>query len=331
MTAIAWWLADRVSIVICEDLESRTAAEKGFANVVQECLVPADELSDTISNFVRTLEKTTPFRMATLKHSIVTPWSAILLASLGEKVHLINLRDNDDRLTEIDETLLQQLLLDGGHEPESDSLLFRNHAQLRKQTLDTWSRDFPEGIKSLLTSRHELIAALRSNEHLAKLLTDLPAMNREARIVPLNSMLVAARTGQLPAEPLFQFFNNVDTARSVLSDFDVDELNFLLEVLLILQRTTAATARHDVPHLLAWLVEQCPPANAGNRDALIMAVACAAARTSAYSAVRRLREAHRNDDVATVLGALFSYLQDQRNRLPSWAWSKLRPLVANLR
>ena len=326
LAAIAWWLADRVASEVIQSIDLDSGSAQELLQLHRASVVKLEGRSAFVASRLRAVGVSSAFRRHSSETTHGGPFVVALVSTLGQKV-LKALKIL--KAPAIDRVLLSIFALDPGDESQPASLVLNSQRVDWAATLAPLLAEADPSVRQIIEERRHARNALENADHLRETLGSLLQVSKENRIRTLNNLGALARIGRLSGDVVWSVCRDRNSFLPMLCQFDDVEFCGFLELLLTLQRQDAVTWKRELPHLVVTWIEQLELSDEKLRCAVASTILSASSAAS-FSAVRRCAQLTVPPNVSAILANEHRMLSSVWGVLPTWAASRLRPLLANL-
>lgn len=322
--SLAWWLADRLSTVIAEDIESssepRVMAERllkrNLANLIQD--------TNLIGQFSGPSTDGSFFHLNTLVQLQGGPFLFALFTEDSEKFKQIATQFEPS----VTETIAHWFNVRGvvgvASHSRKDGLVFPSVEGDLSAGVEVWMNDISENQRDSIQESQELIGSLGDETFVAGLLEQFHTLDVNTQTFWLARLKHAVWQNALSPSQFLKHFSDAGRRNQIVNSLDEERLETLLAILIQLASYGDRNFAIQLPHLMFNFLEAV---NVDEQKQLVVhAVVTASVIGSAFSAVERLLELDSDKAIQDQLQLELQYTDHLETIAPPWSWSRIRPL-----
>ncbi len=329
--SLAWWMAERLTKVVCEDVEGNKDPQSNMSFVLERNVVPIVHFGFSMNQLIRGGATSSVFHTSTNLIQYGGPFFASLIACFKLKCGPIYSLLNEQAKSEVDDWMCLNAMHQPVGLPNQGSLLFSNYVTDLHTTTEQWgimlnSDEESDATLSLLQSE---CAKLTDTSSLEEILSTFDKLSENKKTVWLDRMKAAVWRQAIPLDPILALLRDPTRSRLFVQSMKLDQLSMAIELMLSIQQFGGETWKRELSHrLVDWLglvttLEE--------RALIFNGIVCSSIAGESPSAIDRVRE---QEDFVQLKDA-FEFQEDRlesaRGVVPRWTWAKLRIYLDRLK
>ncbi|MBL8873833.1 MAG: tetratricopeptide repeat protein [Planctomycetaceae bacterium] len=329
--SLAWWMADRLAKVICDDVERKQNPESSLNLVFNRNIDPLLQFSTQLNQIVRGGTTHSVFHSNTCFVQHGGPFFASLIAKLKLEFGSIFGLFHDAAKVEVNDWLLSNSIHQPIGSPQNGSLLFVNYLTDIKTTMEQWElvSNATEEKRAVMAQMRFDCAKLTNDDSLRELLSTFHSFDRLNQLLWVERMKAAVWRKSMPLTPVLDLLRNQSNAMRLLKSIKVEELSSVIELMLSIQQYGGVVWKYELPHrMVDWLDFFDAPEE---KAIIFNGIFCSSIAGGAPSAINRVKE---REDYPQLKGA-FAFQEDRlesaRTMVPRWTWARLRIFLSRIR
>ncbi len=329
--SLAWWMAERLTEVIIEDVDTKTNPKAHVEFVLERNIEPLVHTGFAINQLIRGGATSSVFHSNTNLIQHGGPFFASLIASLKLQFIPIYALLSKKAASEVDSWMFVNTMHQPVGLPQQGSLLFGTYVSDIQTATEQWeiAIDADQETQAAFAQLRSDCRKLTDTDSLEELLSNFGSLSVEDQSMWLDRMKTAVWRQAIPLDPVLSLLRNSVRGEAFVRSMKLDQLSMAIELMLSIQQFGGETWKHELPHrLVDWLdyVESL------EEKALVFnGIVCSAIAGESPAAIDRVRE---RDDFVQLTDA-FGFQEDRiesaRTVVPRWTWSKLRIYLDRLR
>jgi tetratricopeptide (TPR) repeat protein len=327
--SLAWWLAERMTVILLANVESQSDPTKPFAFVLDRMIDPLRICSFSANQLIRGGTTGSAFHMNTQLDN-GGPFLVSLMATMGDRFGTFYSRMHQRGKEHINEWLVKNGIFRPTGLAQTGSVLFVDYAHKMDCVLASWQREIGANadMTNAFAQSQSAAESLADPNAVEELLTTFPDRDATDRLVWLVRLRISAWHRTLALDPILRSLRNRESRRRFVQALTLNDVSQAIELLLAIQQYAGEPWFHETPQLLVdWLDH----VQSVEQKALILnGVVCAAVAGNSPSALRRVRE---RDDLADLAESLLfqsERISSFRDMVPRWTWARLRVFLSLL-
>ncbi len=323
--SLSWWLAYRTTKILMREVEAHDDPAKNFEFRLDRTILPSVEFSSDVNQYFRFGDNHSPFALFGKLQGIGGPFLASLIAQSGNRILEVMQTLNSEACERIYNWIVVQGLFNPTGINQTSSVLFRNYPDQLVTIMETFLSGFESSdqVRDRFLQSSQRVSGLNEADAVDGMLSRLAEPDPDTKDDCLHLLRIANWNRSLNTESLLRGLDDSSKARLIINSLSLIQLGDLIDIVVSVQQQH----RHKVwfnavPHLLAsWLnfTEQKE-----HRLRIVFAVICSAIIGDSPSAIQSLFRRDDFEELEPFIQFHIDRIESLRNRLPKWAWSRLR-------
>jgi len=326
-TSLAWWLAYRMTKVLVKESESYADPAKQFKFRLDRTIRPSVEFSFDANNYFRFGDNHSPFALLGKLQAMGGPFLSSLVLQCGSRILEVMQTLTSEACELVYNWIVAQGLFNPTGVNQPSSILFRNYPDQLVTITESFLSGFESSdrIRNRFQGSRKLIVELAEAEAVEKLLTRLATADSESAEDCLHQLRIANWNRSLDTESPLRGLDDSSRARLIVNSLSIMQLGDLIDIVVSIQQQHRGKVWfNSVPHLIAsWLnvTDQIE-----HRRSIVFGVICSSIIGDSPSAIQSLLRRDDFEELKPFIEFHIDRIESLRNRLPRWAWSRLRYL-----
>jgi hypothetical protein len=329
--SLAWWMAERLAKVVCEDVERKQTPQSNMQFVLERSIDPLVHFSFQLNQLIRGGATGSAFHANTSLIQHGGPFFAALIASFKLDVGAIYSLLSEQARTEIDKWMVVNTLHQSVGVAQKDSLLFGNYETDIQTTIDQWVKriDVNEEAHAVMSKLRSDCATLTDSNALTDLLSSFDSLGPDDQALWLNRLKVSVWRDATPLEPILSLLRDPMRSRVFVRSMKRDQLSMAIELLLSMQQSGGDVWKHELPHRLVGWLDYIDTLD--EKFLIFNGIVCSAIAGESPSAIDQVREREDCFQLKDAFTFQRDRLESARTIVPRWTWSRLRVYLDKLR
>jgi DNA-binding MarR family transcriptional regulator/tetratricopeptide (TPR) repeat protein len=329
--SLAWWMAERLAKVVCEDVERKQTPQSNMQFVLERSIDPLVHFSFQLNQLIRGGATGSVFHANTSLIQHGGPFFSALIASFKLDVGAIYSLLSEQARTEIDKWMVVNTLHQSVGVAQKDSLLFGNYETDIQTTIDQWVKriDVNEEAHAVMSKLRSDCATLPDNNALTDLLSSFDSLGPDDQALWLNRLKVSVWRDATPLEPILSLLRDPMRSRVLVRSMKRDQLSMAIELLLSMQQSGGDVWKYELPHRLVGWLDYIDTLD--EKFLIFNGIVCSAIAGESPSAIDQVREREDCFQLKDAFTFQRDRLESARTIVPRWTWSRLRVYLDKLR
>ena len=322
--SLAWWMAERLTKIVCEDVEGKNDPLAKIKFVLERNIVPIVHFGFAMNQLIRGGATSSVFHANTNLIQHGGPFVASLIASFKHEFGPIYSRLSEQAKSEVDEWMFLNTLHQSIGISQLGSLLFKDFVTDIHTSTEQWGTaiNANEETYAAMSQLRSDCVKLGDASALEELLSTFDKISEDTRGMWLDRMKAAVWRHSISLEPILALLRDPIRSKVFVQSMKLEQLSMAIELVLSIQHYGGVTWKYELSNrLVDWLdfVETL------EEKALVFnGIVCSSIVGESPSAIDRVRE---RDDFVEIEDA-FAFqkerLESARGIVPRWTWAKLR-------
>jgi DNA-binding MarR family transcriptional regulator len=329
--SLAWWMAEHLAKVVCEDVERKQTPQSNMQFVLERSIDPLIHFSFQLNQLIRGGATGSVFHANTSLIQHGGPFFAALIASFKLEFGAIFSLLSEQARTEIDKWMVVNTLHQSVGVAQKDSLLFGNYETDIQTTIDQWVKriDVNDEAHAVMSKLSADCARLTDSNALIDLLSSFDSLGPDDQALWLNRLKVSVWRDTTPLDPIVSLLRDPIRSRVFVRSMELDQLSMAIELLLSMQQSGGDVWKHELPHRLVGWLDYFDTLD--EKFLIFNGIVCSAIAGESPSAIDEVREREDCFQLKDAFTFQRDRLESARTIVPRWTWSRLRVYLDKLR
>jgi tetratricopeptide (TPR) repeat protein len=329
--SLAWWMANRLAKVVCEDVERKQTPQSNMQFVLERSIDPLIHFSFQLNQLISGGATGSVFHANTSLIQHGGPFFAVLIASFKLEFGAVYSLLSEQARTEIDKWMVFNTLHQSVGVAQKDSLLLGNYETDIQTTIDQWVKriDVNDEAHAVMSKLSADCARLTDSNALIDLLSSFDSLGPDDQALWLNRLKVSVWRDATPLDPIVSLLRDPMRSRVFVRSMELDQLSMAIELLLSMQQSGGDVWKHELPHRLVGWLDYCDTLD--EKFLIFNGIVCSAIAGESPSAIDEVREREDCFQLKDAFTFQRDRLESARTIVPRWTWSRLRVYLDKLR
>ena len=329
--SLAWWMAERLAKVVCEDVELKQKPQPNMQFVLERRIEPLVRYSFQMNQLIRGGATGSVFHANTSLMQHGGPFFAALIASFKLEFGAIYSLLSEQARMEIDKWMFVNVLHRSVGVAQKDSLLFGSYETDIQTTIDQWVKqiDVNDEAHAVMSKLSADSARLTDGNALIDLLSAFDSLEAVEKTFWLDQMKVSVWREAIPLEPILSLLRDPIRSRVFVQSMKREQLSMFIELLLSIQQCGGDVWKHELPHRLVGWLDYFETLD--EKIVIFNGIVCSAIAGESPSAIDEVREREDCFQLKDAFTFQRDRLESARTIVPRWTWSRLRVYLDKLR
>jgi tetratricopeptide (TPR) repeat protein len=329
--SLAWWMAERLAKVVCEDVEQKQKPQSNMRLVLERSIDPLVHYSFQMNQLIRGGATGSVFHANTSLMQHGGPFLAALIASFKLEFGAIYVLLSEQARMEIDKWMFVNVLHRSVGVAQKDSLLFGSYQTDIQTTIDLWVKqiDVNDEAHAVMSKLSTDCASLTDSKALIDLLSSFGSLGPDDQALWLNRLKVSVWRDAMPLDPMLSLLRDPIRSRVFVQSMKREQLSMAIELLLSIQQHGGDVWKHELPHRLVGWLDYFETLD--EKSIIFNGIVCSSIAGESPSAIDEVREREDCFQLKDAFTFQRDRLESARTIVPRWTWSRLRVYLERLR
>lgn len=329
--SLAWWMAERLAKVVCEDVERKQKPQSNMQFVLERSIDPLVHYSFQMNQLIRGGATGSVFHANTSMMQHGGPFFSALIACFKLEFGAIYSLLSEQARMEIDKWMFFNVLHRSVGFAQKGSLLFGSYEADVQTTIDQWVKQIEvnDEAHAVMLKLNADCASLTDSNALIDLLSAFNSLGADDQAIWINRMKVCVWRDAMPLDPILSLLRDPIRSRVFVQSMKREQLSMAIELLLSIQQCGGDVWKYALPHRLVGWLDYFDTLD--EKIIIFNGVVCSSIAGESPSAIDEVRQREDCFQLKDAFTFQRDRLESARTIVPRWTWSRLRVYLERLR